>query len=105
MVVGESSWPYLRHPVAPGNSSPMRKRILSPTMQDMSLPEEDWVNLEQVARVDVSSEDAAHPIESALLPGSGTGWRAAGAGAQTIRLIFDQPQRLKRISLIFVETE
>src|SRR5207302_7146728 len=28
-----------------------------------------------------------------------------GFGVQTIRLIFDQPQRLKRISLIFVETE
>jgi len=33
------------------------------------------------------------------------GWRAADSGAQTIRLIFDQPQRVKRIALVFEETE
>ena len=33
------------------------------------------------------------------------GWRAADSGSQTIRLIFDQPQRLTRISLVFEETE
>jgi hypothetical protein len=32
------------------------------------------------------------------------GWRAADSGTQTIRLIFDQPQSLKRISLVFEET-
>src|SRR5437667_6682197 len=33
------------------------------------------------------------------------GWRAAAPGTQTIRLIFDQPQRLRRISLVFEEDE
>jgi hypothetical protein len=33
------------------------------------------------------------------------GWRAAEFGAQIIRLIFDEPQRLERISLVFEETE
>ena len=33
------------------------------------------------------------------------GWRAANPGTQTIRLLFDQPQRLSRISLVFEETE
>jgi hypothetical protein len=33
------------------------------------------------------------------------GWRAADSGTQTIRLIFDEPQRLTRISLVFEETE
>ena len=33
------------------------------------------------------------------------GWRAASPGTQTIRLLFDQPQRLRRISLVFEETE
>jgi len=32
------------------------------------------------------------------------GWRAAAPGTQTIRLIFDQPQRLTRIALVFEET-
>jgi hypothetical protein len=33
------------------------------------------------------------------------GWRAADSGAQTVRLIFDEPQRLTRISLAFEEAE
>jgi hypothetical protein len=33
------------------------------------------------------------------------GWRAADAGDQTMRLNFDQPQKLKRIALVFEETE
>jgi cytidylate kinase len=33
------------------------------------------------------------------------GWRAAEPGVQTIRLIFDQPQRLRHISLVFEETQ
>jgi hypothetical protein len=44
-------------------------------------------------------------VESALVSGETRGWRAADSGAQTIRLIFDEPQRLKRIALVFEETE
>src|ERR1700694_1202395 len=33
------------------------------------------------------------------------GWRAADSGTQTIRLIFDKPQRLTRIAVVFEETE
>jgi hypothetical protein len=64
----------------------------------------DWLNLEDLAEVEISSEDAAHPIESALVPGGGSGWRAAVPGKQTIRLLFAQPQTLRRIWLSFVET-
>jgi len=60
--------------------------------------------LEDLAEVEITSEDAAHPIESALLPGGSPGWRAAGPGTQTIRLLFTGPQRLRRIWLNFVET-
>ena len=35
----------------------------------------------------------------------GTGWRASGPGVQTIRLIFDKPQRLRRINLVFKESD
>ena len=38
------------------------------------------------------------------MPGGGDGWRAAVPGQQTIRLRFDQPQKLRRIRLTFVET-
>jgi len=60
--------------------------------------------MEDLAEVEITSEDAAHPIESALLPGASSGWRAAGPGRQTIRILFAHPQRLRRIWLSFVET-
>jgi hypothetical protein len=62
-----------------------------------------WLDVETVAEVQLTSEDAAHPIESALRPAAG-GWRAAEPGDQTIRFIFDRPQRIRRIWLNFVES-
>ena len=40
-----------------------------------------------------------------IVLGEAQGWRAAEPGPQTIRLVFDQPQRLRRISLVFEERE
>jgi hypothetical protein len=81
----------------------MRKRIIPTVQQDTSPPGENWLDLERLAQVEITSEDAAHPIESALLSGRGSGWRAAGPGEQTIRLLFLHPQRLRRIWLQFIE--
>ena len=44
-------------------------------------------------------------MESALVAGEMRGWRASDSGTQTIRLIFDEPQRITRIALVFEETE
>jgi hypothetical protein len=55
--------------------------------------------------VEVTSEEKEYPVEAALVAGEMRGWRAAESGTQTIRLIFDEPQRVKRISLVFEETE
>ena len=55
--------------------------------------------------VEITSEDQDYPVESAFASGETQGWRAAEAGTQTIRLVFDQPQRLKRISVVFEEKE
>ncbi len=82
----------------------MRKRIIAQVQQETASPDQDWLNVEGLAEVEITSEDAAHPIESALLPGQASGWRAAGPGKQTIRLLFACPQRLRRIWLNFVET-
>ena len=60
--------------------------------------------MEELAEVEITSEDPAHPIESALLSGRASGWRAAGPGEQKIRLLFAYPQRIRRIWLSFVET-
>jgi hypothetical protein len=62
-----------------------------------------WLDLERLVQVEFTSEDAAHPVEAALLTSGGPGWRAAEPGEQTIRLLFHDPQRLRRIWLRFVE--
>src|SRR5713101_7134099 len=83
----------------------MRKRLITPIPQDRSR-DEGWLDLDGVAVVEVTSEDKDYPVESALLSvGETRGWRAASPGTQTIRLLFDQPQRLRRIWLVFEETE
>lgn len=82
----------------------MRKRIITPIQQETSPPDLDWLNLEDTAEVEITSEDVAYPVESALLPGRTPGWRAAGPGEQKIRILFDSPQHLRRIWLKFDET-
>ena len=47
----------------------MRKRIIAPVQQETASPDQDWLNVEGLAEVEITSEDAAHPIEDALLPG------------------------------------
>ncbi len=81
----------------------MRKQLIRTIQQDRRMPDADWLDLECLAEVEITSEDPAHPIESALLPEGGSGWRAAYPGEQTIRILFTHPQRIRRISLEFVE--
>ena len=83
----------------------MRKRIINQGAQDVVPTNQRWLDLETLAEVEVTSEDAAHPIESGLLPGTPSGWRAAHPGPQTVRLVFDQPQPIKRMHLEFHEDE
>jgi hypothetical protein len=83
----------------------MRKRLITPTSESIRTQSEGWLDVEHAAAVEVTSEDAQCPVESAFVSGDARGWRAAGPGSQTIRLVFDQPQRLKRISLVFEENE
>jgi hypothetical protein len=83
----------------------MRKRLIGHGPGEVAVDEPVWINLEQLAQVEITSEDVDHPIESALIPGTGSGWRAAQPGEQTIRLRFNEPLRLKRIHLVFQEDE
>jgi hypothetical protein len=80
----------------------MRKHIIA-TEQRPAETSAEWLNLEEIARVEVSSEDPQHPIESAFRPGESLGWRASQPGEQTIRLLFDEPKDLRRIWLRFSE--
>jgi hypothetical protein len=82
----------------------MRKRMIA-AGEGIAPSDADWLPLEELAEVEMTSEDAAHPIEAALVARGGSGWRAATPGKQTIRLIFTRPQSLKRIWLRFVEPD
>ena len=89
----------------------MRKQVTSASLVGAP-PDRDWLDVGSAAVVEVTSEDGAHPVESAQLQGEKRGWRAAcgvrraaGPGPQTIRLALDKPQKLRRIWLKLEETE
>jgi F5/8 type C domain len=84
---------------------PMRKRIINQGTEGVSAADKNWLDLEDLAQAEVSSEDAGHPIESALISNTGSGWQAAQPGKQTIRLLFDKPQKIRSICLVFQEDE
>jgi len=83
----------------------MRKTFIDPASEVISRSRDKWLDLEKLSRVEISSEEAAHPIESALIPGRSPGWRAAQPGEQTIRVVFDRPLNVGRIHLRFDERE
>ena len=83
----------------------MRKRIITQGTMDVIPPDQNWLDLENLAEAEVTSEEASHPIESALKPGEGPGWRASVSGRQTVRLLFDKPLQVRHIRLVFKEDE
>jgi hypothetical protein len=83
----------------------MRKHVIDRLPQDPLGDERRWLDLAHIACVEVTSEDESHPIESALLKETEGGWRASHPGEQVIRLLFDKPQQVRFIKLLFVEDE
>lgn len=84
----------------------MRKKIVgSEVAQPSSEVGQRWLHLEDIATVEVTSEYASYPIESALGSGEGPGWRASQPGEQQIRILFDAPVTLHRIQLRFEESQ
>jgi hypothetical protein len=80
----------------------MRKSIAPlPQASTISPTSDGWLDLQQIASAEISSEDPSHPFENALRGGGG--WRAAAPGPQVIRLNFDEPQYIRRIRLEFRE--
>lgn len=82
----------------------MRKKIISEEVKPLS-GNDKKLDLAQLAQVEISSEDADYPIENALTFSGQSGWRAATAGRQTIRLLFDEPQQINTIHLRFREEQ
>ena len=83
----------------------MRKSQITRIPQNAPLRDQAWMDVDRIASVEISSEDSDYPIESALLLERQKGWRAANPGMQTICLIFDEPQKRRRILLVFDDTE
>jgi hypothetical protein len=80
----------------------MRKRLVTDLVSAQG-QEQRWLDIEHAATVEVTSENKDFPIESSLSIEHRQGWRAAESGAQTIRLLFDEPQEIRCISLVFEE--
>ena len=84
----------------------MRKRQISTTPPAVPPTGQAWLDVDRAASlVEVTSEEDGYPIESALLGAETRGWRAANPGTQIIRLIFNEPQKLRRIVLVFEDSE
>ncbi|MDD2274104.1 MAG: hypothetical protein PHP95_07650 [Desulfuromonadaceae bacterium] len=92
----------------------MRKALITELPQEAELQDENWLDLINTARAELTSEDPEYPIESALNASKesdlralnllgGYGWRALGPGTQTIRLLFDEPLHIRHINLVFLE--
>lgn len=77
----------------------MRKRLIA----DMQCVVHPWLNLPAIAAVEFTSEDPSFPIEAVFSQELSSGWRAAQPGVQVIRLIFDIPQKISRVRLVFQE--
>jgi len=66
----------------------------------------EWLDLASIARVQLTSEDPAFPVENALSTNpelNELGWRAGSPGPQTLTLVFDAPQTIRRVRLHFME--
>ncbi len=81
----------------------MRKRMIETAVEEVLQTEHHWLNLEEIAQMEISSEEEANPVESILVAGANACWRAAMPGEQTLRLLFDDPHKITLIRLLFQE--
>ncbi len=82
----------------------MKKRIITEGDAGAAKLGDQWLDLDCVAEIEITSEDPEYPIDSAITgDGHGTGWRAANPGEQMIRICFLKPTSLRRIRVIFEE--
>ncbi|MDQ6992553.1 MAG: hypothetical protein Q9M31_03705 [Mariprofundus sp.] len=79
----------------------MRKRIVGQNRKNNSAQTHQWLHIETIAEAELTSEATEFPIESALLVDSDSYWQAAESGEQSITLVFDEPQQLECIRLLF----
>ena len=84
----------------------MRKRIVQDRVTDgPAALAEAHLPIESIAQVEVTSEDPGAPIEAVFSHSAGSGWRAGSPGQQRVTILFDEPERVRRITLKFVESD
>lgn len=82
----------------------MQKTISGSLATRPADPAQEWLPVSHIAKVEVTSENPDHPIESVFDPAVGAGWRASEPGRQAIRITFEAPLNIRRIQLAFSET-
>jgi hypothetical protein len=80
----------------------MRKRVTGSNAR-IGVTDQEWLRLEEIATVEVTSEQTDFPVEAALNSTEGQGWRAGENGEQRIRLIFDEPVSIRQVRLVFFD--
>jgi hypothetical protein len=83
----------------------VRKTILGHDDHAATSSSKEWFGIEAIAGIGVTSEADGAPVENVLYPGSETGWRAGEPGPQIIRITFSGPTNIRRIQLIFRESQ
>jgi hypothetical protein len=83
----------------------MLKTILGNKGDDPSHLNGQWLGIDDIAEIGVTSEVSEAPVESVLDPDNETGWRAGSSGVQVIRIAFGQPKTIRRIQLEFREAQ
>jgi hypothetical protein len=82
----------------------MKKTLLNQEyLRDSAQYPVEWIAIDQIETIAVSSEDPAAPIENVFDVNNEIGWRASEQGEQQIRITFREPIVLRRIQLEFVE--
>ncbi|HZQ50767.1 MAG TPA: hypothetical protein VFB14_01145 [Bryobacteraceae bacterium] len=83
----------------------MRKTILGHEHDAATFSGNEWLGVEAIAGIDVTSEADGAPVENVLYPDRDTGWRAGEPGPQIIRITFGGPTSIRRIQLVFRESQ
>ncbi len=83
----------------------MRKTILGHEDHSATFSSNEWLGVEAIAGIGVTSEADDAPVENALYPDRDTGWRAGEPGPQIIRITFGGPTNIRHIQLAFRESQ
>ena len=83
----------------------MQKTILEHNPHPATSSSNEWFGVEAITGIDVTSEADDAPVENVLYTDRETGWRAGEPGPQIIRLTFSGPIKIRRIQLVFEESQ